>query len=160
MRTKRTRGSREPSRGQALVEFALVLPVIVLVIFALFDLGRAVFTYNTLSQSARQAARTAIVNQNTSAVESVAFSSGATLGLSTTDVDVCFKTDTSTVRTCNSTDACTTVVVGCLALVIAHVDYTPMTPIIGNLIGTIPLSSTSIEPIESVCPSATRTVCS
>ena len=146
--------------GQALVEFALVLPVIVLVVFALFDLGRAVFTYNTLSQSARAAARTAIVNQNNGDVEQAAMDTGASLGLQDADIDVCFKTDTSSVTSCSGGTACANpLVVGCLAVVVVHVDYSAMTPIIGNLIGTIPMSSTSIEPIESVCPSTVRPAC-
>ena len=50
--------------GQSLVEFALVLPVFILVLVSLFDLGRAVFVYNTLTNAAREGARLAIVNQD------------------------------------------------------------------------------------------------
>src|SRR6187551_3611775 len=61
------RGRRNPStrrdRGQALMEFALVIPVFLLILVALFDLGRAVFAYNTLTNAAREGARIAIVNQ-------------------------------------------------------------------------------------------------
>ena len=39
------------------------MPVIVLAVLGLLDLGRGIYTYNTLAQSARQAARIAIVNQ-------------------------------------------------------------------------------------------------
>ena len=35
-------------KGQALVEFILVLPVLVLLIFALFDIGRIIMTKNHL----------------------------------------------------------------------------------------------------------------
>ena len=45
--------------GQALVEFALVLPVFLLVIFGLLDVGRLVYTNSTLSQAARESARLA-----------------------------------------------------------------------------------------------------
>ena len=44
-------------RGQALVEFALVIPVFLVLMVALFDLGRAVFAYNTLTNAAREGAR-------------------------------------------------------------------------------------------------------
>ena len=54
---------RRRSRGQGLVEFAVVLPIIVLGLFAILDLGRGVFTYNALAQAARQGSRTAMVNQ-------------------------------------------------------------------------------------------------
>jgi hypothetical protein len=46
-----------------LVEFALVLPIFVLFMVAIFDLGRAAFAYNTLTNAAREGARMAIVNQ-------------------------------------------------------------------------------------------------
>ena len=44
---------RRLERGQALVEFALVIPIFLLMLVALFDLGRAVFAYNTLTNAAR-----------------------------------------------------------------------------------------------------------
>src|SRR5690242_1109390 len=56
-------GRRNRSRGQALMEFALVIPIFLLIVVALFDLGRAVFSYNTLTNAAREGARFAIVNQ-------------------------------------------------------------------------------------------------
>lgn len=43
--------------GQALVEFALAVSVFVFVLMGLFDIGRAVANDNTISQSAREAAR-------------------------------------------------------------------------------------------------------
>jgi hypothetical protein len=55
--------NRRRTQGQALVEFAFVFPVIVLLAFGFIDVGRAVFSYNTLTNAARQAARTAAVNQ-------------------------------------------------------------------------------------------------
>jgi hypothetical protein len=44
-------------RGQALVEFALVIPLFLLIIFGLVDLGRAVFVNNSLAEAARDGAR-------------------------------------------------------------------------------------------------------
>jgi hypothetical protein len=41
------------------VEFALVLPVFLLVLFGLFDVGRLVYTNSALSQAAREGARLA-----------------------------------------------------------------------------------------------------
>lgn len=49
------------ARGQALVEFALVLPVFFLIVLALIDTGKGVYSYNTLAQSAREGARLAAV---------------------------------------------------------------------------------------------------
>ena len=58
MRLLRVRQPRE-ERGQALVEFALVLPVFALALFAVFDVGRLVYTNSVLSQAAREGARLA-----------------------------------------------------------------------------------------------------
>ena len=64
-----SRGASTPrDRGQALVEFALVIPLFLLMMLALFDLGRAVFAYNTLTNAAREGARLAIVNQDLTSI--------------------------------------------------------------------------------------------
>lgn len=47
--------------GQGLVEFALVLPVFLLIVLAVFDSGKGVYSYNTVSQAAREGARLASV---------------------------------------------------------------------------------------------------
>lgn len=49
------------SRGQTLVEFALVLPVFLLMLFGLLDAGRYVYMNSVLSQAAREGARLAAV---------------------------------------------------------------------------------------------------
>jgi len=50
---------RDRQEGQGLVEFALVLPVFMLLIFGLFDVGSLVFANSALSQGAREGARVA-----------------------------------------------------------------------------------------------------
>ena len=52
--------------GQALIEFALVLPVLLLVITGLFDLARATWQENTLAYAAREGTRYAIVHGSAS----------------------------------------------------------------------------------------------
>jgi hypothetical protein len=44
--------------GQALVEFALVVPLLMLVLVALFDIGRGIYVYNGVSEAVREIART------------------------------------------------------------------------------------------------------
>jgi TadE-like protein len=46
--------------SQALIEFALVSPVLLLLLFGIIDIGRAVFYYDTLNHAAREGARTAV----------------------------------------------------------------------------------------------------
>jgi Flp pilus assembly protein TadG len=52
-------------RGQAMVEFALVIPVFILLMVGIFDLGRVVWVNDTLNTAAREAARYAIVHGGT-----------------------------------------------------------------------------------------------
>ena len=47
-------------RSQALIEFALVSPVLLLLLFGVIDLGRAIFYYDTLNHAAREGARAAV----------------------------------------------------------------------------------------------------
>jgi hypothetical protein len=49
-------------RGQSLVEFALLLPVMLLIITGLLDVARAVWEENTLAYAAREGTRFAIVH--------------------------------------------------------------------------------------------------
>jgi Flp pilus assembly protein TadG len=58
----RFRVLRRPERGQALVEFGLVGIVFFLFVFAMMDVGRAVWNYNTLAQATREGTRYAIVH--------------------------------------------------------------------------------------------------
>lgn len=48
--------------GQAVVEFSLAILVFLLLIVGLFDIGRGVYTYNGVSQAAREIARRTIVH--------------------------------------------------------------------------------------------------
>jgi Flp pilus assembly protein TadG len=52
------------SRGQALVEFSFAILVFLLLLMAIFDFGRGIYTYNGVSEAAREIARAASVNQN------------------------------------------------------------------------------------------------
>lgn len=58
---------RHDDRGQSLVEFALVLPVLLLLVTGLFDVARAVWQENTLAYAAREGTRYAIVHGSASA---------------------------------------------------------------------------------------------
>jgi Flp pilus assembly protein TadG len=155
--------SARRGRGQTLAEFALVLPIIFVVLIATLDLGRAVFIYNTLAQSARQGARLAIVNQNVDAVRAAAIAYAPSLAMTAANVDVCFKTAFTSQTDCSSPsiDNCPQITrtIGCLALVKAHVSYGVMTPVVSSFLPSLSLSSVSVLPIEYVCPEGTLTEC-
>lgn len=160
-----TTGARRHSRGQALVEFALVFPLIVLLLFGVFDLGRAIYSYNTIANAARLGARIAAVNQilagpdcNESrpvedplnahwSIQTCAALSAVSLGVQTSDVAVAYAAPPATSLTCGSP-----LHVGCIASVTITYTYRPMTPVISSLFNTIPMASTSQVPIERVFP--------
>ena len=54
-------------KGQAMTEFAIVLPVIALVLFAILQFGIAFNNYLTLTDAVRRGARTAAVSRQTGA---------------------------------------------------------------------------------------------
>jgi len=157
---------RSQPRGQALVEFALVFPLIVLMLFGIFDLGRAVYAYNTIGNAARVGARVAAVNQiqtspdcNESrpvedqsnphwSIKTCAAASAVSLGVQTGDVTVSYSAPPSTALTCPQD----TPKVGCVASVTVTYTYQPMTPVISSLFSTISMASTSQVPIERVFP--------
>lgn len=62
LRVERRRPRR--SAGQSLVEFALVIPLFLLLLFGVFDAGRLVYMNSVLSQAAREAARVASVESS------------------------------------------------------------------------------------------------
>ncbi len=49
-------------RGQQLVEFALLLPLLLLLLFGIIEFGIAVFRYNTIANVSREVARYGIVH--------------------------------------------------------------------------------------------------
>lgn len=56
---KQSPGSRKTKRerGQGMLEFALMLPIILLLLMAVMDFGRMLFLYSQVSNAAREAAR-------------------------------------------------------------------------------------------------------
>ena len=50
------------TRGNAVVEFALVLPILLLVLFGITELGRMIMTTNVLNTASREGARLAAVS--------------------------------------------------------------------------------------------------
>lgn len=56
---------QDGGRGQSLVEFALLLPLMLLIVTGLFDVARAVWEENTLAYAAREGTRYAIVHGST-----------------------------------------------------------------------------------------------
>ncbi|MBW6504416.1 pilus assembly protein [bacterium] len=64
MRVKRIRYTLGNEKGQNLVEFALVVPMLLLLVFGIAEFGRAWMTKNILTGAAREAVRVAVVGGN------------------------------------------------------------------------------------------------
>ena len=60
---RRAAGNLPRDRGAAAVEFALLFPVLLLIVFGIIDFGRALNAQITLTQAAREGARLAAVGQ-------------------------------------------------------------------------------------------------
>ncbi|MGC1273358.1 MAG: TadE family protein [Planctomycetaceae bacterium] len=63
----RRRSRRSNRRGAALVEAALVLPIMIMVVLGMFELGRAVMVTNSLTHAASIGARTGAITSGTTA---------------------------------------------------------------------------------------------
>jgi Flp pilus assembly protein TadG len=127
----RTPFRRRDGRGQSLVEFALILPVFILVLIGLFDMGRAIYAYNTVSNAARAAARVAIVHQNAIAIQNEATDQAPGMPV------------TVTLSGCTDID--------CAYSVTVSYDFEPVTPMIGAVFNPT-ISSTAVMNIESPNP--------
>ena len=140
-------------RGQALVEFALVIPIFLLLLVGLFDLGRAVFAFNTLTNAAREGARLAIVNQYEPSIIARAKEQTAIVELNDPSVDIDFY-QVNNDGTPDTTTPCATIAVGCLAVVSFEATYNPITPFISNIVfrNGVTFEAQSVLVVEYSCP--------
>ena len=64
MKARRIRDTRKNEKGQSLVEFALVAPLLLLLVIGIAEFGRAWMTNNILTGAAREAVRIYAVKDN------------------------------------------------------------------------------------------------
>ncbi len=140
--------ARERTRGQALVEFSLVLIPFLFILMGIVDLGRGIYTYNAVAEAAREVARVTSVHPCTG--------SPCTLGNSTETQSVIATQDTLvpgltgpggsvTVQCTDITDAAlsnTACLPGDFVRVTVSVPFSAATPLV-SLVGPITLASTS-----------------
>ncbi len=138
--------------GQTLAEFAIVIPIALLLLLAVFDLGRAVLLYNGLTNAAREGARLAIVNQDPALigqrVQATTFA-GAVSNLGSV---VQFRESGPNAGDPTANAACSPVRVGCIAVVAPQSDWSLITPIFSSIIGPITFQARSELPVEFICP--------
>lgn len=140
-----TRSDRE--RGQAMVEFALVLMVFMVLMMAVFDFGRAIYQYNGVSQAAREIARVTAAHAGADFTND-AGRSAETKGVIATQKALIPNLGDPTIECVDITGTVLTTrcVPGEWIRVGIHAPYTPITPLLG-LVGTWNLfsSSTSVQ---------------
>ena len=66
---------RASEHGQSLVEFSMILPIFLILVFALVDFGRGFYTWQVVTNAAREGARAAAVQSDAATVDSKIYSS-------------------------------------------------------------------------------------
>jgi hypothetical protein len=59
----------EGERGQALVEFSLIIPIFLLLVFAIVDFGMGLYSWITVTNAAREGARIGTVGADTATIK-------------------------------------------------------------------------------------------
>jgi Flp pilus assembly protein TadG len=149
------RPSHRAARGQTVVEVALILPIFVLLLVGIFDLGRAVYASSTINNAAREAGRLAIVDQTLVQIQAEAIKQSVALGLTASDVSV----DYREAKTPNRSSSCATVIIGCIADVRVTYTFTAATPLIDLLVGHITLVGETKFAVEAICVEPTQAAC-
>lgn len=73
--------NKKSTKGQSLVEFALILPLFMLIVLGIFDFGRAIYAYSALHNAAREGARYGAVHHcDTAGIINMAQQMAAGLG--------------------------------------------------------------------------------
>ena len=141
--------------GQALVEFALIIPIFLLIVISLFDFGRAVFAYTSVTNAAREGARLAIVNQGTAAITQRAIAQTSIAETGAPNLTVTFRKSTPNADYLTNA-VCTQVALDCVAIITFETTYRPITPIVSNILfpSGVTLRATAVENVEYVCPNA------
>jgi Flp pilus assembly protein TadG len=86
---------RRDDRGAAMVEFAIVVPLLFTLVFGIVDIGRAYFLYNNLTNAAREGARygavqPALTGATTTAIQALVRSKINDAGAATATVNVTY----------------------------------------------------------------------
>lgn len=135
---------RRHRSGQGLVEFALVIPIFLVILMGVVDLGRGIYMYNGVAEAAREIARVTSVHP------------GSTLGNSAETANVILTQKRLIPNLGNPTFTCVDIDGSVIATpcqpgqsvrVTIIAPYSPITPILG-LIGTWNMQSTSAVEIQ------------
>jgi Flp pilus assembly protein TadG len=129
-------------RGLAAVEFAILLPLLLAILFGITEFGRAIYTYNTLAKSARAAARylsTQPAGSNWAIARNIAVfgapnpaasASPIATGFTTSQVRICDSSNVGSASWCNSASAGTNPTINTVTVTIHGYQFTPVVDIL------------------------------
>ena len=130
-------------RGQSLVEMALTLPVILLMLFGIVELGRAFLIYSEVSNAAREGARYGMVHPGDSApIVEAARARVAVVPADQIAVTVSYDDGSSPIPTPVATPT-----FGDRVVVTVTYDLALLTPLIADLIGPLRIEMISARTI-------------
>lgn len=116
--------------GQDLIEYAIIFPILVLILFGIFDLGRVVYFYSALTNSAREGARKAVVDPtNTTGITAIINHYAIGLNLGCPDATPPEQAVVVNIQDQDSNGRDDHV------LVQVCYQFQPVTPMVGNLLG-------------------------
>ncbi len=141
---------KQPSRGQGLVEFALVLPIFLLMVMGIIDGGRAIFAFNQMSQATRDVARVASVSCFQTTPIRCSTASGTPVGIAINEQAVGSQGTTTWVVQCIDPDTATAVTVcavGDTVRVNAEANFTLIFGPLQAAFGAVGVESTSEQQI-------------
>lgn len=130
--------ARRRSGGQAIAEFAIAIPLFILLVFGLIDLGRLVYVNNAIAEAAREGARWGSVQQRSAnaagrtAIE--AHATGVMAAVPNPVVTVTCERGGALATTCRTND---------ILIVEISSEVTPLTPVLGQLVGTPTVTATA-----------------
>ncbi|MBI0577633.1 pilus assembly protein [Neobacillus cucumis] len=120
-------------KGQSLVEFALIIPMLMLLLFGIIDFARIFHVYLTMDHAGREAARAASIGKDDSTIKSTAVFDASNIGLTTDKITI---TPTGTRSSGSNVNITITYPI------------TFLTPLIGNIVGPITLKDTTVMRVE------------
>lgn len=126
-KTGRKKGSFKNESGQAMVELAIALPILLLLVFGIMDFGWLFYNKMGVENASREGARYAIVNADSASV---------TADVTALAKDICLDTDNTVV---------TLTISGTVATVTVTKNVPVLTPLAGIFTGgqTVEMTSTT-----------------
>ncbi|WHY76782.1 pilus assembly protein [Neobacillus sp. WH10] len=120
-------------KGQSLVEFALILPLLVLMLFGIIDFARIFHVYLTMDHAGREAARAASIGKDDTFIKQTALDNAKSINL------VAGRVGISPVGTKKSGDNVTITIT-------YPIDF--LTPVIGKIVGPLTLEDKTVMRVE------------